>query len=82
MGNIATISATRFPRQGECLRMRCTVLFHYNYEVCLSGTIVRDDMEGPWRTIIRLDDGRYILSTECQYTPDFINKDDTERIEG
>jgi hypothetical protein len=33
------------------------------------GTIVRDDNEPPWRTIIRLDDGRVVLASECQYSP-------------
>jgi hypothetical protein len=33
------------------------------------GTIIRDDMEEPFRTIISLDDGRVILATECMHSP-------------
>jgi hypothetical protein len=70
MGNEQTITAAQFPKQGEYLGRRCQVIFHYNGQVRLHGTIVRDDREKPWRTIIRLDDGRYVLSTECQYAPE------------
>lgn len=33
----------------------------------IEGTIVRDDVEAPYHTIISLDDGRYVLTTECQH---------------
>jgi hypothetical protein len=33
--------------------------------------VVRDDVDGAaLLTIIRLDDGRHVLSTECQYQPE------------
>ncbi len=32
------------------------------------GVIVRDDKEEPGEKIIKLDDGRYVLATECQYS--------------
>jgi hypothetical protein len=63
-----TITATTFPKQGEFLGRRARVLFHYQDPEVL-GTIVRDDNEPPWRTIIRLDDGRVVLASECQYSP-------------
>jgi hypothetical protein len=33
------------------------------------GTIIRDDREAPHLTIIQLDGGRVVMSTECQYAP-------------
>lgn len=69
MGSIPTINAHRFPTQGEYLGRRVEVCFNYDAEAPLRGEIVRDDMEEPMRTIIKLDDGRYVLATECQYRP-------------
>jgi hypothetical protein len=68
MGIEKNITATTFPRQGEFLGQRCRVMFHYK-EPELMGTIIRDDREAPGWTIIKLDDGRVVLSTECQYSP-------------
>lgn len=42
--------------------------FHYDTAHVLPGTVVRDDTEEPGKMIIRLDDGRVLLSTECQYS--------------
>ncbi|WP_260973634.1 hypothetical protein [Mycolicibacterium llatzerense] len=41
--------------------------FDLDTEATFGGEIVRDDAEPPGVTIIRLDDGRHVLSTECQY---------------
>jgi len=68
MGCHKNISETKFPRQGEYLLRRVRVSFHYEPGE-LMGTIVRDDVEDSWKTIIQLDDGRYILGAECQYMP-------------
>lgn len=68
MGNVPNITQPRFPEQGRHAGQRCEVLFHYQGPA-LSGTVVRDDNEAPWVTIIKMDDGRHILSTECQYSP-------------
>lgn len=65
MGVVDTISATTFPRQGPDLGGRVVVCFNYG-PPDLFGTVVRSDREHPLRTIIRLDDGRHVLSTECQ----------------
>ncbi|OCB46683.1 hypothetical protein A5721_10855 [Mycobacterium vulneris] len=70
MGAIDSVSQDRFPRQGSYLGRRVKVYFHYDTNATVGGEIVRDDVEEPYRTIIRLDDGRHVLSTECQYTPD------------
>ncbi len=71
MGTHPKIARSLFPEQGKHLGKRVNVCFHYDARVdprgTLEGTIVRDDKEDPWRTIIRLDDGRHILATECQY---------------
>lgn len=71
MGVVNTINPPRgrFPRQSDLVGARTQVCFHYESAVLIGGTIVRDDMEEPWRVIIQLDDGPLVLSTECQYTP-------------
>lgn len=69
MGCVESISYDRFPKQGTYLNKKCKVCFFYGDET-ISGIIVRDDMEQPFLTIIRLDDGRHVLSTECQYSPE------------
>lgn len=68
MGLVTNISHDIFPKQGNHLNKRTKVCFGYDTEKMISGTIVRDDREYPYLTIIKLDDGRYIRSTECQYT--------------
>lgn len=68
MGN-SKITLTAFPKQGDHLGKRTDVCFHYGAGGETTGVVVRDDMEDPWLTIIRLDDGRHVLATECQYSP-------------
>lgn len=65
---VSNIDYQQFPRQGLYLGWRVKVCFKYDLENRVMGTIVRDDIEEPFRTIIRLDDGRFVLSTECQYS--------------
>ncbi len=81
-GTHPKISRSNFPEQGKHLGKRVYVAFHYGddgqfispepWEAgTLEGTIVRDDVEDgsrghPRRTIIRIDDGRHVLATECQ----------------
>lgn len=69
MGVVETIGYDRMPKQGEHLGKRARVCFRYDTSRELMGTIVRDDMEAPWVTIISLDDKRVVLATECQYSP-------------
>jgi hypothetical protein len=73
MGNHPNISKDKFPKQGQYLNKRVRVAFNYNTDpdALVYGTIVRDDIEEPYLTIIELDgsDERYILDTECQWTP-------------
>lgn len=68
MGCHPNITATKMPKAGAFVGMRTIVHFHYDLDVGFPATVVRDDREAPFLTIIRLDDGRHVLSTECQYS--------------
>ena len=68
MGCVETISADSFPRQGKDVGRRVSVCFHYDTSAQITGTLVRDDREAPYKLIIRLDDGRYVMGAECQYS--------------
>lgn len=68
MGAVANIKFDCFPKQGNMLYKRATVYFHYNVENRIFGTIVRNDIEEPFVTLIKLDDGRYVIATECMYS--------------
>jgi len=70
MGVQKNVSHDEFPEQGMNFGKRCEVVFNYDLRNILMGTIVRDDREDPYITIIRLNDGRYVMSTECQYSPE------------
>jgi hypothetical protein len=60
------ISYDKFPKQSPYEKV--WVAFNYEFDHDAPGTIVRDDAESPYVTIIKLDDGRFILGTECQYS--------------
>ena len=68
MGVQQNISADTFPKQGVFLKKKVVVYFKYDTTKPISGTVIRDDMESPYITIIRLTDGRYVLATECQFS--------------
>ena len=68
MGVVNNVGTTEFPTQGSYLNQRVKVCFRYDTSKTITGTIVRDDMEQPFVTVIKLNDGRYVLSTECQYS--------------
>lgn len=68
MGAHPMITAEVFPRQGSWLHRRVSVCFHYDTSQIVLGKIVREDEEEPGIMIIALDDGRYVLSTECMYS--------------
>ena len=67
MGVVAGISHNEFPKQYSYVGKKATVIFNYDNSNPVQGTIVRDDAEAPFRTIIQLEDGRFVLATECQY---------------
>jgi regulation of enolase protein 1 (concanavalin A-like superfamily) len=64
---IGNIDMLKYPKQGD-LRQKVKVAFNYDRSVITTGTIVRNDIEEPYRVIIELIDGRYILDSECQYS--------------
>ena len=68
MGRHKSIAIDKFPKQGDLLGKRVMVCFHYNTKDIIHGIVVRDDTEEPYRTIIKLDDGLYVLATECMYS--------------
>ena len=68
MGAVKTIAFDKWPKQGTFLGKRVKVCFHYDTSRTLDGTIVREDAEEPHVTIISLDSGKVVLSTECQYS--------------
>ncbi len=69
MGIQTNISSTEFPKQGSWLGKRTRVCFKFDVEHIIMGTIVRDDLEHPFVTIIQLDDKRVVLATECMHSP-------------
>lgn len=66
MGIERNVGLKVFPKQGDTEK-KVEVCFNYDTSKFIRGKIVREDMEEPFRTIIKLSDGRYILGTECQY---------------
>jgi len=68
MGCHENIGFDKFPKQSDWLQKRVEVLFFYDTSQTIKGTIVRDDREEPFQTIIKLNDGRYVHGTECQYS--------------
>jgi hypothetical protein len=68
MGVVANVGFSTFPRQGSFFGKRVEVCFNYDTRNRIGGEIVRDDAEEPGVCVIKLDDGRYVLSTECQFT--------------
>ena len=76
MGCIDTITYDKFPKQKDenykypefKVGSRVEVCYHYDASKCHYGTIVRDDLEEPFETIIKLDNGRYLRAVECQYS--------------
>ena len=74
MGCVKTITYDNFPKQADetyeypHLGKRVEVCYHYDTTKVHYGTVVRDDREEPYQTIIALDNGRYVLGTECQFS--------------
>jgi hypothetical protein len=62
------ITHDKFPEQSSWLGRDVLVCFDYDTAHTISGVIVRCDAVEPGKMIIYLGDGRYVLSTECQYS--------------
>ena len=67
MGTSPHIDAKKFPQQGSLLGRRVNVRFYPYTQRQIGGVVVRDDITKPFVGIIRLDDGRHVLMTECQF---------------
>jgi len=63
------VEFAKYPQQGTYVGIRVCVCFNYDTATAVLGTVVRDDLEKPHRIIIKLDDDRYVLGSECQYRP-------------
>lgn len=76
MGCVKTIGYDKFPKQKDknykypqfAVGARVKVYFHYENDRYCLGTVVRDDIEEPGETIIKLDHGRYVRGVECQFS--------------
>lgn len=68
MGVQRNVGFSKFPRQGGWVGKRVEVVFEYDTANRIGGTFVRDDHEATFLAIIRLDDGRHVLSSECQHS--------------
>lgn len=66
MGINKEITHNTFPAQAT-RSTEVNVCFHYDTTHTVRGTVVREDLDSPVM-IIRLVDGRHVLSTECQYS--------------
>jgi hypothetical protein len=58
-----------FPPQTVRVGEKAELCLNYRSDQVMSATIVRDDAAAPWVTILRTDDGRHFLASECQYRP-------------
>ena len=72
----SSITFDKFPKQKDknykypeyAVGARVEVCYHYDTSKKHYGTVVRDDIEEPFETIIKLDNGRYIRAVECQFS--------------
>ena len=67
MSAVKNITFDGFPKQGGHLGLKVKVCFHFDPSRVIMGIVVRDDIEEPFVTIVELEDGRCVLSTECHY---------------
>jgi hypothetical protein len=67
MGIRKNVDYDKFPKQ-KSIGLRVDVCFRYETSRIINGIIVRFDVESPYVQIIKLDDGRFVLSTECQWS--------------
>ena len=70
MSKADTVSKDKFPRQGSYLHSRVSVSFDMEGGGTIGGEVVRDDIDRPYIGIIRLDDDRHVLMSECYYMPE------------
>jgi hypothetical protein len=76
MGCVNNITFDKFPKQKDesykypqfSIGERVEVCYHFDTSKKHIGIIVRDDLEEPYETIIKLDNGRYLRGVECQFS--------------
>lgn len=59
------LSADKFPKQGNYFRKQVDVFFDVGAAESIRGVVVRNDVEPPHVTVIRLINGRHVLGSEC-----------------
>lgn len=69
MGVHENIGADVYPEQSRYKGERAFVVFHYDTSRKFEATVLRDDKDAPWETLLQLDDGRVVRSVECQWSP-------------
>ncbi|MDD9212810.1 hypothetical protein [Aeromonas dhakensis] len=67
MSNTANINYGNFPQQGPLLGNRVLVVFHNDTDNAVQGVCVRNDADEAGNTIIQINDGHYVLASECQH---------------
>ena len=67
MGYVTSFTKKAFPKQGSHFGKRALVVLQSDSTNEVAGEVVRDDMEMPFLTVIRLDDGRHVMANECMY---------------
>lgn len=77
MGVVDNVGFDKFPNQTGWSGKRVEVCFNYDLSNTIRGTLIRDDLGEPFVGIIMLDDGRPVLTTECQYN--LLKKEDLQR---
>ncbi len=70
MGVVRNIAIDLFPRQQtDIVGSRVEVCFHYDTDASIGADVVRADAEEPFVMLFKLDDGRHVLASECQWRP-------------
>lgn len=69
MGVVPWVDAAVYPTQSEYVGRPARVCFNYDTANTFPAVVLRDDTGKPWLTVLRLDDGRCVLGSECQWTP-------------
>lgn len=62
------IGKDAYPEQFDSVGARVLAAFDYDVANPLPATVLRDDAEEPFRTVLRLDDGRIVMGSECQWS--------------
>ena len=70
-----------YPEQHSDKGGSAEVLFHYDTNNSLKGTIIRDDNEKPFTTLILLEDGRIVNGKECQYSPLYEEDEEFNKVD-